>query len=257
VDNQAALQAFNAEMKRPGHHLAREALKNAFQLQKRKKKTKYKLTLRWTAGHAGISGNEKADREAKKAASGATSPAKQLPCYLRKPLPVNPSAVTRKHNNELKKKWKDEWRASRRGVQLARIDSTTPSDKFLKTLSNDKLKRAAASLIAQLHLQHIPLNSYLYRFKCVDRPSCPACGENDETIAHFLLTCPNYGHERWALARQVRKKQKFMTVEALLGEPDLILPLASYIISTGRFRNPTGEQLASQTVSITREAPNR
>ena len=257
VDNQAALQAFNAEMKRPGHHLAREALKNAFQLQKRKKKSKYNLTLRWTAGHAGISGNEKADREAKKAANGATSPAKQLPCYLRRPLPVNPSTVTRKHNDELKRKWKEEWRASKRGTQLMRIDNTTPSDKFLKTLSNDKLQRATASLIAQLRLKHIPLNSYLFRFKRVDKPSCPACGESDESITHFLLTCPNYGHERWALARQVRKKQKFMTVETLLGESDLILPLASYIISTGRFKNPTGEQPTSQSASTTREAPNR
>ena len=251
VDNQAALQAFNAEMRRPGHHLAREALKNAFQLQKRKKKTKYRLTLRWTAGHAGVEGNEKADIEAKKAAGGTTSPAKQLPSYLRKPLPTNPSAVTRKHNDELKKKWKEEWRSSNRGSQLLRTDSTTPSDKFLKAISNEKLKRATASIIAQLRMQHIPLNGYLYRFKRVDKPNCPACRENVENIAHFLLNCPKYGHERWALAQQVRKKRKFMTVESLLGEPDLIIPLANYICGTGRFRNSPGEQPKTQNSTTT------
>ena len=257
VDNQAAIQAFNAEMKRPGHHLARETLKNAFQIQKRKKKTKFKLTLRWTAGHVGIDGNEKADCEAKKAANGSTSPAKQLPRYLRKPLPINPSAVTRKHTEELKKKWKEDWHASTRGAKALRMDSTTPSDKFLKAISHEKLSRASASLIAQLRLHHIPLNSYLHRFKRVDKPSCPACGENEESIAHFLLTCPKYGYERAALARQVRKKQKFMTVETLLGEPDLVLPLANYINSTGRFKNHLGEQPTTQSIATTREPHGR
>ena len=128
-------------MKRPGHHIAREALKNAFRLQKRRKKTKYKLTLRWTAGHIGIEGNEKADCEAKKAASGQTSITKHLPPYLRKPLPTNPSAVTRKHNDDLKKKWKEEWRASTRGKKALRADKTTPSDKFLKSISKANLSQ--------------------------------------------------------------------------------------------------------------------
>jgi len=51
VDNQAALKAFDSELRKPGHHLAREALRIANQLQKHKNKRKYKLTLRWTAGH--------------------------------------------------------------------------------------------------------------------------------------------------------------------------------------------------------------
>jgi hypothetical protein len=80
---------------------------------------------------------------------------------------------------------------------------------------------------------------------------------NYVTIEHFLLACPKYGHERWALARQVRKNQKFMTVNALLGEPNLILPLARYLESTGRFRNPSGEQLAPQNAPAAREIPNR
>jgi len=244
-------------MKRPGHHLSREALKNAFRLQKRKRKTKFKLVLRWTAGHVGIEGNEKADKEAKKAANGSNSPAKQLPRYLRKPLPLNPSAVKRKHEEELKKKWKTDWHASERGSKLLSTDSTTPSDKFLKTISNEKLSRAAASSIAQLRLQHAPLNSYLYRFKRVDKPSCPACGENEESIAHFLLNCPKYGYERWTLAQQVRKKNKHMTVENLLGEPDLVLPLANYIHSTGCFGIQQGEQPLTQNETTARDEHDR
>ena len=91
-------------------------------------------------------------------------------------------------------------------------------------------------------MQHFPLNSYLHKIKCVDKANCPACGEIEENITHFLLTCPMYAHERWALARAARKLMKNMTVEVLLGEPELASPLANYIESTGRFRDKPGEQ---------------
>ena len=63
------------------------------------------LTLRWTAGHIGIPGNEKADRKAKKAASGLLLINELLPPYLRKPLLINPSAVLRANNDALNKEW--------------------------------------------------------------------------------------------------------------------------------------------------------
>ena len=123
-----------------------------------------------------------------------------------------------------------------------RMDNSSPSVKFLKTISNPKLSRNAASQIAQLRMQHYPLNSYLHRIKRVDKVNCPACGADEESITHFLLTCQIYAHERWALAQQVRKSKKRMTVEVILGDPEFALPLANYIESTGRFRNKPGEQ---------------
>ena len=249
VDNQASLKAFDSDLRKPGHHLAREALRLANQLQKHKRKNKrknkpkpkFKLTLRWTAGHVGIAGNKKADREAKKAASVFSSQAKLLPPYLRKPLCSNPSALKREHSDKQKKDWADTWRQSTRGKRMKRSDNSTPSAKFLKTISNAKLSRNAASQIAQLRLQHFPLNGYLFKIKRTDKANCPACGEDDESITHYLLTCPSYAHERWALTQQARKSRKNMTVEALLGEPELAIPLANYIGSTGRFRIKSGE----------------
>ena len=242
VDNQATLKAFDSDLRKPGHHLAREALRLANQLQKRKNKRKFKLTLRWSAGHVGIEGNEKADIEAKKAASKLSSQVNLLPPYLRRPLCSNPSALRREYNDKLKKDWADNWRQTKRGKIAKRIDNSTPSTKFLKLISNPKLTRHAASQIAQLRMQHFPLNGYLHKIKRVDKANCPACGADDESITHFLLTCQSYAHERWALARQVRKIKKNMTVETLLGEPELALPLANYIESTGRFHTKSGEQ---------------
>jgi hypothetical protein len=183
------------------------------------------------AGHCGIPGNEKVDREAKLAVSGTTSDAKTLPLYLRKPLLTNPTAAKRVLNDDLLSKWKTEWPQTTWGKKMKKIDKTMPSAKFLMTISKDKLSRETASRIAQLRMGHILLNSYLHKFKRVDKTNCPACGEDYETPSHFLLSCPVYAFKRWALERQVKKK-KSLTLETLLGDLDLALPLANYINST-------------------------
>ena len=104
VDNQAAISAFHSTLRNPAHHLAREILKVANRVQKRRQRGKYKLTIRWTAGHEGIQGNKDADHKAKRAAEGKTSDKQTLPLYLRKPLLTNPAAVKRGFHEDLKKK---------------------------------------------------------------------------------------------------------------------------------------------------------
>ena len=257
IGNQAALRAFDSELRKPGHHLAREILDLAHWIRNRRSKRKYTLMLRWTAGHIGIPGNEKADREAKRAASGLSSPNELLPPYLRKPLLINPSAVTRKFNNELKKEWCREWHKSERGKRTRKINTSTPSAKFLKSISNPKLSREGASRIAQLRLQHILLNGYLHRFRRTDKANCPACGHKKETTAHFLLHCVKYDHERWALTQQVKKSRKKMTMETLLGDPEMAIPVANYMHSTGRLRDKPGEHTQTQTIHTTQETCNR
>jgi len=242
VDNQAALRAFNSELRKPGHHLACEILQLANRTQKRRSKRKYSLLLRWTAGHISIPGNELADSEAKRAAAGHTTSHEHLPPYLRKPLLINPSAVIRKRNDDLKMEWKREWLKTKKGKRMLQIDDTTPSTKFLKTISNPKLSRAAASRIAQLRLRHIPLNSYLHKFRRTDKANCPACGHERETVAHYLLHCTKYNHERWALVEQARKRKKDLMLETLLGDPEMALPLANYVDGTARFKINSGER---------------
>jgi len=91
VDSQTAIKAFNS-MIRPGHHLAEESIRIAM-LNKQKNRNAYRLTLRWTAGHEGLEGNELADKEAKRAAEGLTTDKALLPSYFRKPLLINSAAV--------------------------------------------------------------------------------------------------------------------------------------------------------------------
>ena len=238
VDNQAAIKAFQSTLRNPAHHLARETLRIANQVQKRRRKGSYELKIRWTAGHEGIEGNEDADREAKKAAKGKTSDKKILPSYLRKPLLINPSAVKQAHHENLMKKWKKDWNESDRGKHTARLDRSTPSKKFLNAISHKELSRIDASRIAQFRLGHAPVNQHLKRIRRVDSARFPACGDEEETAEHFMLRCPAYAHERWALAQQVKKLRKPMAMETLLGIPEMARAVSKYIRATNRFRQP-------------------
>ncbi len=228
--------------------IAHKALHIASNIEKKKKKmsSNAMITIRWTAGHEGLEGNELADREAKEAAKGCTLDTKLLPPYLRKPLLTNLTAVKATHNESLKSEWRNEWRSAKREKAVAKIDDTTPSNKFLKALSNPKLLRSIASTIAQLRMTDIPLDGYLKRIQRVDNARCPACREDKESIEHFLLRCPSYAHERWTLTQHASNKCKALTLQILFGDPQFILPLAAYIQVIGRFMRP-GEHSTTQT----------
>ena len=86
-----------------------------------------------------------------------------------------------------------------------------------------------ASIITQLRIAHVPLNKFLEKINKVDTAGCPSCGASSETVAHYLLECPGYAHERWTLKRRLRKKERVMTVEDILGNTDTMIPLANYI----------------------------
>jgi hypothetical protein len=118
---------------------------------------------------------------------------------------------------------------------MAEIDSTTPSSKFIESISHPDISHSSASRITQLRITHVPVNEYLHRFKKIESPSCPACGRDLEDVTHFLLECPGYDHERWALAQQARTSKKALCLETLLGAPALTTALAKYIEDTHRF----------------------
>lgn len=237
TDNQAALEAFDSNLRSPAHHISREAIRLGNMISKRSRGRNHALTLRWTAGHAGIPGNELADKEAKKAASGLTSDKKLLPPYLRRVLLTNPSAVIQHKNSETKKKWLKKWKNSKRGRKLANLGYSTPSINLTRIISGTNISRRSASLVTQLLLNHVPLNSYLHKFKTIDSARCPACGAVPETVRHFLLECPIYAHERWILEKGLRKGNKALMMRNLLGDAESIGLLINYINATHRFQS--------------------
>lgn len=201
TDNQAALKAYNSDMRKPAHYAAQEVIHLANMLQKKLHSKNYSLMLRWTAGHAGIPDNEMADGEAKRMAEGQHSKKKTLPIILRCKLATNPSAVQQCLKADTKWSWSKKWKNSDRGHALAKIDNSTPSAHLLRLISNTNISCKLASLITQTLTEHILLNAYLKRFKLVNSARCPACGNHSETVRHFLLHCPSYTHKRWALEK--------------------------------------------------------
>ena len=235
VDNQAALGLFNMELNNPAHNIAREIIGQGNILKKGRGCKAHQITLQWTAGHEGILGNELADLEVKKAADGLTSDKCMLPCFLRHKLTTNPSTVKQKHDADLKNKWKSEWCSSHRGKKLVAIDANTPSAFFLQSISKADLSCRSASMITQLITAHIPLNSYLKRINKVDSVRSPSCRATNETVWHFLLACPGYAHEQWALEARLKEKHKHLTYNNILGNADFFVPLANYINMSHRF----------------------
>lgn len=120
----------------------------------------------------------------------------ELPKILRKPLKCSKSAAKQDKGVVRKIRWKRDWIASPCYTKFKNIDSSIPSRRFIKLISNPKLSRADASKIFQLRAGHVPLNAYLYRFKRKESAQCPACGVSKETPQHFLLECPTYAHKR-------------------------------------------------------------
>ena len=240
IDNQAAISALNSVKATTGQHIANEILETAARIKKQRNSSKYSLTVRWTAGHVGIEGNEEVDGEAKKAAEGCTSVKKALPPLLRKALKNNKSALRQSRKEKLKKRWQQEWDASDRAAKYNSLGFSSPSNSFIKLISDDNLSRNDASRIFQLRAGHVPLNGYLERFKRTDSARCPACGHPRENVQHFLMDCPAYKHERWTLYRQSKIREP--TLKALLNKEESAIPLAKYIRATGRFEVPGQEK---------------
>ena len=235
LDNQAVINSLQTELTNPGHHLAAEALRLATNLNNKRGK-KYSLTIRWTARHSGIKGNEKADKEAKNAVAGQSSDKKLLPKYLRKKLKRSVSALRQANNVERNETWRKEWHASKRFRRFQAKDIVSPSSqKYLALISDRRISRKMASLIFQLRCRHAPLNQYLFRFGKVDSDRCPACGTQPKTVEHFLLQCPKYAHERWPLPKKLNRVLPSTT--EILSNEKIILQTLSYIQATERFHS--------------------
>ena len=140
----------------------------------------------------------------------------------------------------MKKRWQQEWDASTCAMKFRTIGLSTPSNSFIKLISDENLSRNDRSRIFQLRAGHVPLNGYLERFKRTDSARCPACSHLRENVQYFLMDCPAYKHKRWLLYRQCKTEEP--TLKDLLNKDELAMPLAKFIRATGRLEQQDQEK---------------
>ena len=144
-----------------GQYIANKILETVAKIRKTRNSPSYSLKIHWTAGHAGIKGNEEVDGEAKKATEGTTLQKQNLPPLLHKPLKHNKAALQQSKKVTLKNRWRQEWDASTRAQRYKDLDLSFPSNNFVKLISDIDLSRKDTSHIFQMRTGHIPLNRYL------------------------------------------------------------------------------------------------
>ncbi|KAE9389567.1 hypothetical protein BT96DRAFT_791786, partial [Gymnopus androsaceus JB14] len=76
----------------------------------------------WFPGHTGVPGNERADQEAKRAATGRSSVKAKLPTQLRKALPRSQTTIIRTFRKRLEETHDSMWKRSPRYRKFKKVN---------------------------------------------------------------------------------------------------------------------------------------
>ena len=153
--------------------------------------------IHWVKGHSNIHGNVIADAAANHAHKNNRTELTRLSGteYL--------SILRRK----LIEYWTEYWNlATNMGDKGRYLKKFRRTMSYNQTIFNLKNRRSQV-LINRFRIGHIGVKSYLNRFNVADSPLCenPSCEEEEleETITHFLLSCPAHQEHRDILRRKL------------------------------------------------------
>jgi ribonuclease HI len=238
-DNVGTIQATQNQRSRPGQYLVDTLLAQLDKLYERKPDVQ--VTMRWTPGHVGVPGNEYADKQAKKAAEGDSSPVRDLPKLLRRrdKLPHSKTAAIKTFKASIKTKTEAYASSSKYLRKMARLDPTFKPSKYAKTAAS--LPRRHSALLVQLRSGHAPVQKHLHRIKRAATATCPGCGTTEETVMHYLLHCRKYKEQRKVIRQELGRKASEPSY--LLSNTKALPALFRYIAATKRFDKSFGTGL--------------
>ena len=196
-DSKSALQAVHNPGNKPGQRITYAVLQAATEARTRG----ITLRLQRIPGHLDDPGNDAADQLAKEAAiPGKTHPFR--------PLLSREKTTIRNH---IRCQWEQEWKSSKKGSHLRKIDSTLPAA-YTRRLYGS-LRRNRAYLLIQMRAGHSWLATYGKTFGFREDDQC-ACGAQ-ETVVHVLVDCPLLKVPRQELRKKVRNA--YNNASVLLG----------------------------------------
>lgn len=161
------------------------------------------LVLHWIPSHAGIPGNETADKLAKSAARSA------LPVTE---IPVDRGDFLRGVAQHIWSHWQARWDSARGQHHLGALKSSVRPWK-----TPHQQTRKYDCIFTKLRLGKASLNKYLFKINRAETPQCEFCGD-DETVHHFLIQCPHYSNARTVLRQKLsRININYLSPSLLLG----------------------------------------
>ena len=152
----------------------------------------WKIRFRWIKAHAGVSGNELADKLAKEA-SGKTD----IPISYNR---IPKSVIKRDLEDTSVEICQREWETTNKG-----------------RITKDYFPKVAERLHAKIHLTqnfktmvtgHGDIKAYLHRFKIIEAQNC-LCGNDNQTAEHILLECSILKEDRERLIAAVAKEDNW------------------------------------------------
>ena len=149
---------------------------------------KWRVSFAWIKAHAGIHGNELADRTAKAAASDQNATV-----YYKK---IPKTAILKELNEDGLQKWQQEWNITTKGAITKSF--------FPNILSRHKIKFNFTSNFTAMVTGHGKTRSYFHRFKIMDNPGCP-CNNDIQSVEHLLFDCPILKDKRELLKNEIIK----------------------------------------------------